>query len=53
MKKNVRKAIIAGNWKMNKTRPEAKALLEELKPMLWLSLWRQNPRTLIYWLLQQ
>ena len=31
MKKNVRKAVIAGNWKMNKTRPEAKALLEELK----------------------
>lgn len=34
MKKNVRKAIIAGNWKMNKTRPEAKALLEELKPLV-------------------
>ena len=34
MKKNVRKAIIAGNWKMNKTRPEAKALLEDLKPMV-------------------
>ena len=34
MKKTVRKAIIAGNWKMNKTRPEAKALLEELKPMV-------------------
>ena len=34
MKKNVRKAIIAGNWKMNKTRPEARALLEELKPMV-------------------
>jgi len=34
MKKNVRKAIIAGNWKMNKTRPEAKALLDELKPMV-------------------
>lgn len=31
MKKNVRRAVIAGNWKMNKTRPEAKALLEELK----------------------
>ena len=28
MKKAVRKAIIAGNWKMNKTRPEAKELLE-------------------------
>ncbi len=34
MNKNVRKAIIAGNWKMNKTRPEAKALLEELVPMV-------------------
>ncbi len=34
MKKSVRKAIIAGNWKMNKTRPEAKALLNELKPMI-------------------
>ena len=34
MKKTVRKAVIAGNWKMNKTRPEAKALLEELKPMV-------------------
>ncbi len=34
MKKNVRKAIIAGNWKMNKTRPEAKALLTELAPMV-------------------
>ena len=34
MNKAVRKAIIAGNWKMNKTRPEAKALLEELKPMV-------------------
>ena len=34
MKKDVRKAIIAGNWKMNKTRPEARALLEELKPMV-------------------
>lgn len=34
MKKTVRKAIIAGNWKMNKTRPEAKALLEEIKPLV-------------------
>ncbi len=33
MNKNLRKAIIAGNWKMNKTRPEAKALLDELKPL--------------------
>ncbi len=34
MNKSVRKAIIAGNWKMNKTRPEAKALLEEIKPLV-------------------
>ena len=34
MNKSVRKAVIAGNWKMNKTRPEAKALLEELKPLV-------------------
>ena len=33
MNKNLRSAIIAGNWKMNKTRPEAKALLEKLKPL--------------------
>lgn len=34
MNKATRKAIIAGNWKMNKTRPEAKALLEEIKPLV-------------------
>lgn len=34
MKKNLRKAVIAGNWKMNKTRPEAKALIEELAPLV-------------------
>lgn len=33
MNKNLRKAIIAGNWKMNKTRPEAKELIEALKPL--------------------
>lgn len=33
MNKNLRQAIIAGNWKMNKTRPEAKKLIEELKPI--------------------
>lgn len=33
MNKNLRRAVIAGNWKMNKTRPEAKALIEELKPL--------------------
>ena len=34
MKKEVRKAIIAGNWKMNKTPSEAKALLEEIAPLV-------------------
>ena len=34
MKKTVRKAVIAGNWKMNKTRPEAKELLEAIKPLV-------------------
>ena len=34
MKKDVRKAVIAGNWKMNKTRPEAKALIEAMKPLV-------------------
>lgn len=29
----MRKKIIAGNWKMNKTPSEAKALIEELKPL--------------------
>lgn len=33
MNKALRQAVIAGNWKMNKTRPEAKALIEELKPL--------------------
>ena len=31
MNKQLRKAVIAGNWKMNKTRPEAAALIGELK----------------------
>ena len=30
----MRKAIIAGNWKMNKTPSEAKALVEALKPLV-------------------
>ena len=34
MNKALRKAIIAGNWKMNKTRPEAKELLEAIKPLV-------------------
>ncbi|MBD5159841.1 MAG: triose-phosphate isomerase [Ruminococcus sp.] len=34
MNKSTRKAIIAGNWKMNKTRREAKELLEAIKPLV-------------------
>lgn len=34
MKKNVRDAIIAGNWKMNKTPAETKALINEIKPLV-------------------
>ena len=34
MNKNLRKAVIAGNWKMNKTPAEAKALIEEMKPLV-------------------
>jgi len=34
MNKATRKAIIAGNWKMNKTRPEAKELLKAIKPLV-------------------
>ena len=30
----MRKKIIAGNWKMNKTPSEAVALVEELKPLV-------------------
>ena len=34
MNKSVRNAVIAGNWKMNKTRPEAKALITDLIPLV-------------------
>lgn len=34
MNKTLRQAVIAGNWKMNKTRPEAKALIDSLKPLV-------------------
>ena len=34
MKKSVRKAVIAGNWKMNKTPAEAAALIDEMKPLV-------------------
>ncbi len=32
--RDMRKTIIAGNWKMNKTPSEATALLEEMKPLV-------------------
>ena len=34
MNKALRKAVIAGNWKMNKTPAEAKVLIEEMKPLV-------------------
>ncbi len=34
MNKALRKAVIAGNWKMNKTPAETKALIEEMKPLV-------------------
>ena len=34
MNKALRKAVIAGNWKMNKTPSEAKALLTEIAPLV-------------------
>ncbi len=34
MKKSVRKAVIAGNWKMNKTPAETTALINEMKPLV-------------------
>lgn len=34
MNKDLRKAIIAGNWKMNKTPSETTALINEMKPLV-------------------
>ncbi len=34
MNKAKRAAVIAGNWKMNKSRAEARALVEELRPLV-------------------
>jgi hypothetical protein len=34
MNKKLRNAVIAGNWKMNKTPSEAKKLVEEIKPLV-------------------
>ena len=39
MNRRYRKTIIAGNWKMNKTPSEAKALIEEMKGMLSKTKW--------------
>lgn len=34
MNKTLRHAVIAGNWKMNKTPSEAKVLIDEIKPLV-------------------
>lgn len=34
MNKNLRKAVIAGNWKMNKTPKETEVLINEIKPLV-------------------
>ena len=34
MNKTLRRAVIAGNWKMNKTPAEAEALINEIKPLV-------------------
>lgn len=34
MNKSLRKAVIAGNWKMNKTPDETKAIITEMKPLV-------------------
>ena len=34
MNKTLRRAVIAGNWKMNKTPAEAKALVEAIRPLV-------------------
>ncbi len=39
MNRRYRKTIIAGNWKMNKTPSEGKALIEEMKPLLSKTKW--------------
>ena len=42
MNRRYRKTIIAGNWKMNKTPSEAKALIEEMKPLLSKTKWCED-----------
>jgi len=39
MNRRYRRTIIAGNWKMNKTPADAKALAEELKPVIAKAKW--------------
>lgn len=39
MNRRYRRTIIAGNWKMNKTPADAKALIEELKPIIAKAKW--------------
>ncbi len=34
MKKQLRKAVIAGNWKMNKTPAQAKELISQIAPLV-------------------
>ena len=34
MDKSLRRPVIAGNWKMNKTPAETKAIIEEMKPLV-------------------
>ena len=34
MNKALRRAVIAGNWKMNKNRAEAAALIKEMVPLV-------------------
>ncbi|MBE6816057.1 MAG: triose-phosphate isomerase, partial [Ruminococcaceae bacterium] len=34
MNKSLRKAVIAGNWKMNKTPAETKEIITAMKPLV-------------------
>ena len=34
MDKSLRRPVIAGNWKMNNTPSQTKALIEEMKPLV-------------------
>ena len=42
MNKQLRKAVIAGNWKMNKTPSQTTALVEEMKPLVMCKHLRSN-----------